>query len=101
MSDEIPELNTTLRVSLQISALPFDAERLDALRRNQCLNLVYQLHRWQWHDLGVVPFMTVKDQSQFAVTCYASYVEYYERQTDDQLSLSPLAVNGTVRQHMA
>ena len=101
MSDEIPELTSIQRVSGHLAALTFDAERFHALRNNQCLFLVYQLHRWQWHVQGLVPFLTAKEQSQFAVTCYASYAEYYERQTDDQLTLSPLAANGAVDQHIA
>ena len=101
MSDELPDQLATRQVALQIFALPFDAHRFLALETNSCLFLIYQLHRWQWHDKGIVPFLTALDQSRIACTCYASHVEHSERQTDDRLTLSPSAENGAVTQHFA
>ena len=101
MSDEIPEQTAALQVAFHFPELQFQFERFNALRVNQCLFLMFQLHRWEWHERGIVPFLPETDRHQLALTCYAAYYESVERQTDDDLVLSPLAVNCTVVEQFA
>ena len=101
MSDEIPDQQTEEHVVLRVRALPFHAARFDSLNTNPVLFVFYQLHRWQWHELGVCVFITDKDHLQMARTCYGAFSEYIERQTDDLLVLSPVAQSGDVRPQIA
>ena len=101
MSDEIPDQQTEAQSVLQIRILPFHAERFGSLKTTPLFFLTYQLHRWQWNELGVCPFLTDNDRHRVACTCCGAYTEHIERRTDDSFNLSPLAVNGEVGRHLA
>ena len=96
MSDEIPKETAAQQIVLRPPMLTFHVGRFDVLVTNQCLFLVCQLHRWQWHERGIYIFLSQYDHFQIACTCYAACFEHIERLTDDEIVLSPLADNGAV-----
>ena len=96
MSDEIPEQTTGQQFAARPPPLLFEIGRFDALVTNECLFLIYHLHRWQWHECGVYTFLTSHEHVQIACTCYAAWMEYSERRSDDEYILSPIADNGAV-----